>query len=135
MKKKDPYLSELEGMNDLEDSTDRGPVGDDDLTKLDLKAPVSEETELAQPVKPPSKQPPKQILDLAPDVPVSFVAVIGRKEITVGDLMTLKSGEVIELNRLPSDGVDLVVGGRVIGKGELVDVEGRLGVRILKLLK
>ncbi len=75
------------------------------------------------------------ILDLAPDMNVPLVIVMGRKSYTVKDLLGLRMGQVLDLDRPPLDPVDLVAAGRVIGKGELVEVEGNLGVRILKLFK
>lgn len=74
-------------------------------------------------------------LHFAPDIPVQMVVVMGRKNVTVGDLMEMKTGQVIEMDKVPGDTFDLVVGGRIVAKGELVNVDGKLGLRILKLLK
>jgi len=51
-----------------------------------------------------------------------------RKEVT-------RRGQVIELSRSPGEPVDLVVDGKRVGKGELVEIDGELGVRILSLVK
>ncbi len=70
---------------------------------------------------------------LAADVPVSLVVELGRVELSAADLMRVRPGIVIELNRQPGAPVDLVVGDRRIGKGEIVQIEGELGVRILSI--
>lgn len=70
---------------------------------------------------------------LAEDVPVQVVAVLGKKTVTVGDLIALKKGEVVELNRFPNEAVDLVANGKLMAKGELVEIDGKLGVRIIKI--
>jgi flagellar motor switch protein FliN len=75
------------------------------------------------------------LLDLAPDVPVNLVAVIGKSSTSVGDLMKTRVGAVIDLGRPPGETVDLVANGRLIARGELVEMDGQLGVRILKMVK
>lgn len=72
---------------------------------------------------------------LAADTPVQVVAVMGKKTITVGDLISLKKGEVLELNRFPNEAIDLVANGKLIAKGELVEIDGKLGVRIIKIFE
>jgi len=75
------------------------------------------------------------LMDLAPDVPVNLVAVIGKSTTNVGDLMKTRVGNVIDLGRPPGETVDLVANGRLIARGELVEMDGQLGVRILKMVK
>jgi type III secretion system YscQ/HrcQ family protein len=75
----------------------------------------------------------KKVVNLTSDIPVQIVAVLGKKSVTVKDVVSLRMGQVIELNRLPNEAVDLVAGGKLIAKGELVEIDGRLGVRILKI--
>lgn len=72
---------------------------------------------------------------LSADIPVQVVAVLGKKTITVGDLVSLKKGEVVELNRFPNEAVDLVANGKLMAKGELVEIDGKLGVRIIKIFE
>ena len=100
----------------------------EDPTRVDLEAPEFAPTSEGE-------EGLKEVLDLAPDIPVQLVAVMGRKEVTVKDLLDLRMGQVIDFNHLPTEPVDVVVAGKVIGKGELVEVDGKLGIRILKLLK
>jgi flagellar motor switch protein FliM len=75
------------------------------------------------------------VAGLASDTPVQVVAVMGKKTITVGDLISLKKGEVLELNRFPNEAIDLVANGKLIAKGELVEIDGKLGVRIIKIFE
>ena len=77
----------------------------------------------------------QDILHLAPDVAVQVMAMMGRKSATVKDLLDLKIGDVVEFDRKPMDPLDIVVAGKIIAKAELVVVDGRLGVRVLKLFK
>lgn len=72
---------------------------------------------------------------LAADLPVQMVAVMGKKIITVKELVSLKKGQVVELNRFPNEAVDLVANGRLIAKGELIEIDGKLGIRIIKIFE
>lgn len=71
---------------------------------------------------------------LAADVPVQVVAVLGKRSFTMQDLMNFHVGQVVELYRPANETVDLVVGGKLIAKGELVSIDGKLGVKIVKLI-
>lgn len=70
---------------------------------------------------------------LLDDVTVAMVVELGRVMVSAADIMGLRPGQVIELSRAPGEPVDLVVDGKRIGKGELVEIDGELGVRILSL--
>lgn len=74
-------------------------------------------------------------VDLAPDVPVQVIAVMGKRGMTIKELMELRMGQVIDLKRPPNETIDVVVNGKLFARGELVEIDGRLGVRILKLAK
>jgi len=52
---------------------------------------------------------------------------------TVQTLLDLNPGNLLELDVHPESGVDLVVNGSRIGKGELLQIGDTLGVRILEL--
>jgi flagellar motor switch/type III secretory pathway protein FliN len=53
--------------------------------------------------------------------------------ISAEDIVGLKVGHVFDLNRVAGEPLDLSVNGKIIARGELVEVEGNLGVRILSL--
>ncbi len=58
---------------------------------------------------------------------------LGSVEMTVEQLLRLRPGQLIGLNRSPRDLVSLAVGGRVVAEGELVEFDGRLGVRVVSI--
>lgn len=72
---------------------------------------------------------------LAAEIPVEMVVELGRATLTVGTLSSLAPGEVIVLDRAPGDPVALTAGDRVLAHGELVVVEGQVGVRILDVAR
>jgi type III secretion system YscQ/HrcQ family protein len=69
------------------------------------------------------------------DIPINVVVELGRVQLTADEVIRLRAGQLLELGRSPSDPVDLVVNGKLLAKGELVEIEGALGVKILSLLK
>lgn len=65
------------------------------------------------------------------DIPVTIAVEVGRLQMTMQKLMELQPGNLLELNVRPENGVDLVVSGKCIAKGELLQIGDALGVRIL----
>lgn len=78
--------------------------------------------------------PDDRMSGLAADVPVQVVAVLGKRSFTMQDLMNFHVGQVVDLYRPANETVDLVVGGKLVAKGELVSIDGKLGVKIVKLI-
>ncbi|MBL8149452.1 MAG: FliM/FliN family flagellar motor switch protein [Blastocatellia bacterium] len=68
-------------------------------------------------------------------VPVTLIVELGRRSMTIADITRLRIGQIVDLQRTPSEPVDLTIDGKVIGRGELVDIDGELGVRILRLFR
>lgn len=67
----------------------------------------------------------------APSVAVDVQ--VGTASLTLREISELTGGQVIELDRRVGEPLDLYVDGRRLGRGELVDIEGELGVRLLEL--
>lgn len=67
------------------------------------------------------------------EIPLSVVVEVGRLQMSVKKLMELQPGNMLELDIHPESGVDLVVNGKRIAKGELLRIGEALGVRILEL--
>ncbi len=67
------------------------------------------------------------------ELPVQLTFEVGRLEITLGELRGLAPGAVLDLGSGPAGLVRISAHGRPIGRGELVDVEGAAGVRIVSL--
>lgn len=86
-------------------------------SKTPSVAPVSEEKPFIAPEK----------------LPVHLTVEAGRIKMTVEELMKLAPGNLIDLRVFPEQGVDLVVNGKRVGRGELVRMGEMLGVRILSL--
>lgn len=69
------------------------------------------------------------------DVPVRVTAVLGKTRMNIADLMKLDAGSIIELDRRVGEPIDLYVNDRLIARGELVMVDGTLGVTMTEIVK
>jgi flagellar motor switch protein FliM len=65
------------------------------------------------------------------DVDAPIVVELGRLEMNTAQIIRLKTGQILRLPRAASDPVDLVVNNKVFAKGELIEVDGELGVRLV----
>ena len=64
------------------------------------------------------------------DVPVTLVVELGRVNLTLGRLADLAPGDVVELGRHSREPVELTSAGRLVARGELVQIDTELGVRV-----
>lgn len=73
-------------------------------------------------------------LDSLLDVPIDISVEIGRTKMTIGELISLSKGSIIEVKKTAGEAVDIYVNGKLLGKGEVVVVNERLGVRVVKIV-
>lgn len=68
------------------------------------------------------------------ELPVQVTCEIGRVTLSAKEVLELRPGAVLPVGRPLAGPVDLTAGGRVLARGELVDVEGEIGVRITEIV-
>lgn len=73
-------------------------------------------------------------IDSLLDVSVEITVEIGRTKLTIGDLLSLSKGSIVELNRLAGASVDILVNEKLLDRGEVVLVNERLGVRVIEIV-
>ena len=73
--------------------------------------------------------PLEQIADLA-DVPLDVGVELGHRVMTIAQILGLGPDSVIRMARSAGDNIDVRVNGTLIGYGEIVIIEDRVGVRI-----
>ncbi len=64
------------------------------------------------------------------DVPVFVDIELDRKIMAVREILALEAGAVIKMPRSAGENIDLLVGGALVGSGEIVIIEETVGVRI-----
>jgi flagellar motor switch protein FliN len=67
-------------------------------------------------------------------VEAELSVVIGRTRRLVRDLLALRPGSVIELDRSADELVEVLANGTLVARGQVVVVEGELGVRITEIV-
>jgi flagellar motor switch/type III secretory pathway protein FliN len=73
----------------------------------------------------------EHLLRLAGDAPIELSVEIARFTVTLEELGSLKPGEILLTRRAVGERVTLRAGRSAFASGELVEVEGEIGVRIL----
>jgi flagellar motor switch protein FliN/FliY len=74
-----------------------------------------------------------QNLRLIMDVELDLTLRFGQRTLMLSEVADLTTGSVVELDRIVDDPVELLLGDRVIARGEVVIVDGNYGLRITEL--
>ena len=69
------------------------------------------------------------------DIPVKVEVVLGGARMRIDSLLATAPGSIVELDRRVGEPVDVVVNGRLLARGQLVLVDGALGVTLTELVK
>ncbi len=105
-------------------------IHDETRTKMgDRPRRVREEETLETPVSPEARPGIDLLLDVELDATLRF----GCREMTLSEVLDLGAGDVVELDRHIADPVDLVVGDKIVARGEAVLVNGRFGLRVTEV--
>jgi flagellar motor switch protein FliN/FliY len=72
-------------------------------------------------------------LELLLDVELEASLRFGAREMPLGEILDLGPGDVVELDRHVSDPVDLIVGDKIVARGEVVLVNGNFGLRVTEV--
>lgn len=73
-------------------------------------------------------------IDLLLDVPLQVSVELGRTRLTVSEILALRVGSVLELNKMANEPGDVLVNGALVARGEVVVVDEKFGVRIVEVL-
>jgi flagellar motor switch protein FliN/FliY len=73
--------------------------------------------------------PLEEIADLA-DVTLDVEVELGRKIMTIAQILQLGPDSVVRMGRSAGDNIDILIGGALVGYGEIVIIEDAVGVRI-----
>lgn len=73
-------------------------------------------------------------LGLVMDVELDLTLCFGRRQMTLKDILHLGPGSVVELDREVQEPVDLLLGDKIVARGEVVIVDGNYGLRVTELV-
>lgn len=77
---------------------------------------------------------PVASLDLLKDVEVEVTLEIGRRRLRIAEILKLTSGQTLELAKAAGEPLDILVNGRLLGRGEAIVIGDRYGVRITEIV-
>ncbi|HEV2446043.1 MAG TPA: FliM/FliN family flagellar motor switch protein [Candidatus Sulfopaludibacter sp.] len=72
-------------------------------------------------------------LELMLDVELEATLRFGCREMPLGEILELGPGDVVELDRHVTDPVDLIVGDKIVARGDVVLVNGNFGLRVTEV--
>jgi flagellar motor switch protein FliN/FliY len=58
----------------------------------------------------------------------------GQRQLSLREIGELRSGSVVELDRYVQDPAELLLGDRVVARGEVVIVDGNYGLRVTEVV-
>lgn len=73
-------------------------------------------------------------LEFLLDIPLEVSVRLGTARMPIRDLLQLTHGSVVELDKLAGEPLDVLINHRLIGRGEVVVVNDRFGIRLTEVL-
>ncbi len=104
--------------------------------KVEKEVPFQdvEESTQAAPTQPAVQRPnAPDNLDIILDVELDIEIKIGEKYMLIKDLLNLREGSIIELEKSIDEPMDILINNKVVAQGVVVVVDGRFGVKITNI--
>jgi flagellar motor switch protein FliN len=73
-------------------------------------------------------------LDLLMDVELEVALQFGERQMPLREILDLSAGSVVELDQNVQDPVALLVGEKVVARGQVVVVDGNYGLRVMEII-
>ena len=68
------------------------------------------------------------------DIPLNVTVELGRTNMIINKMLHLSQGSVVELDKVAGEPVEIFINNKLLGKGEVVVVNDRFGVRITEII-
>jgi flagellar motor switch protein FliN/FliY len=75
-----------------------------------------------------------QNMEFLLDIPLEITVELGKTRMTVGDLLKLSQGSVVELDKLTSQPLEIFVNKKLMAQGEVVVVNEKFGIRLMNII-
>ena len=73
--------------------------------------------------------------DRVMDVPLAVTLRFGQRMMRLREVLQLNTGSLVELDRQVEEPVELLLGDRVLARGEVVIVDGNYGLRVTEIVQ
>ncbi len=98
-----------------------------------LRAPKLQQYRLEELIG--SNGPPEKVsMDLLRDVTLDLKIELGRTRMHLDEILQLRKGSVVTLDKLAGDPVDVYVNGRLVARGEVLVLNDNFCVRVAELV-
>jgi flagellar motor switch protein FliN len=77
---------------------------------------------------------PPQNLEFLLDIPLEISVELGKTKVSIGDLLKLSQGSVVELNKSTDQPLDIFVNRKLMAQGEVVVVNDKFGIRLTNVI-
>ncbi len=68
------------------------------------------------------------------DIPIEVSVELGRTHMSLKDILDLREGSIVELDRLAGEPLDLKVSGQLVAQGEVIAIDDYYGIKITNIL-
>jgi flagellar motor switch protein FliN/FliY len=75
-----------------------------------------------------------QNMDFLLDVPLEVTVELGKAKLTIGELLRLSQGSVVELNKMTSQPLEIYANKKLMAEGEVVVVNQKFGIRLINII-
>lgn len=94
---------------------------------------MTEAAPLSQ-LEPEEPESPLGKLDFILDVPLQITVNLGSAKMLIKELLQLGQGSVVELEKMAGEPMDVLIGDRLIARGEVVVVNEKFGIRLTDIV-
>ena len=69
------------------------------------------------------------------DLPIDVEVELDHRIMSIREILALERGSVVKMRRSAGENIDILIGGTLVGFGEIVIIEDTVGVRITDFLE
>lgn len=69
------------------------------------------------------------------DIPITLTVEVGQARMSIGRLLELGQGAVVELDRVAGEPLDVLANGTLVARGEVMVVDDKFGIRLTEVIK
>jgi flagellar motor switch protein FliN/FliY len=73
-------------------------------------------------------------LSVIGDLEVDVTLELGRADLMIEDLLALREGSVVTLNKDAAEPIDILANGKLVARGEVIVIDDKFCVRICELI-
>lgn len=88
----------------------------------------------AESTEPPKTEAPPRDLQMLRNIPVRLTLEVDSVDVPLSDLLSLSQGTVLALDKTAGAPLDMRVNGVLLGRAEVVVVDGKYGLRLLEVI-